>query len=102
MPDTAQVDVCVLPIYAGHAPLFPAACKATPLSQPNEIKMCCPADVWFSAEASAVWENGKAGIHTRVEKTGTSTIYVGDWGSVRGGAFVAEMETPKCGYKFAD
>lgn len=97
MPDTSQLDVCVLPIYAGHASLFPAACKATPLAQPNEIKMCCPADVLFSAEASAVWENGKAGIHSRVERMGNSTLYVGDRGNVLGGAFVAEIEKPKCG-----
>ena len=28
----SQPEVCVLPIYAGHASKFPAACKATPLN----------------------------------------------------------------------
>ena len=93
----SQPKVCVLPIYAGHASKFPSACTATPLAQPNEIKMCCPADVLLSAEASSVWENGKAGIYVRVQQMEDSTFYVGDRGHVKGGAFVAELDKPACG-----
>ena len=93
----SRPEVCVLPIYAGHASKFPAACKATRLAQPNEIKMCCPADALLSAEASSVWENGKAGIHVRVEQMGDSTLYIGDRGHVKGGALVAEFHKPTCG-----
>ena len=94
----SQPEVCVLPIYAGHASKFPAACKSTPLNQPNEVKMCCPADTLLSAEASSVWENGKAGIYVRVQQTGDSTLYIGDRGHVKGGAFVAELDKPAhCG-----
>lgn len=92
--------VCVMPIYEGHADLFPSACKATPLDQPGMVKMCCPSDALLTPDASAVWETGKSGIHARVHGAGGSTTtYVGDRGSVLGGGFVAEIRGSKddCG-----
>ena len=95
MPEMSQSEMmCVLPLYAGHVSMFPSACTATPLAQPSEVKMCCPADVLLSAEASAAWENCKAGIYTRVKHMGDSTLYVGDRGHVKGGAFVAKIDKP--------
>lgn len=90
-------SVCVLPVFAGHAKLFPSACTATPLSQPNEVKICCPPDTLLSADASAAWEAGKSGIHARVEPLHNGTLYVGDRGGVLGGALVAEVRNPHFG-----
>ena len=97
MRSSSTDTVCVMPIYAGHADLFPSACKATPLMQPNEVKICCPPDVLLTPDASSVWETGKSGIHARVVGAGkaSSTMYVGDRGNVIGGAFVADIENPQ-------
>ena len=89
--------VCVLPVFEGHANLFPKACKATKLHQPNEVKICCPSDVLLTPDASAVWETGKSGIHARVDTLQTGTLYVGDRGNVLGGGILLNQPNYRCG-----
>lgn len=89
--DSPDSMYCVMPVFAGHAALFNDRCKATDLLQPNEVKMCCPADALLTPEASAVWESAKSGMYVHVESLGQSRMYVGDRGNIKGGALIMNL-----------
>ena len=88
--EQSKQGFCVLPIFEGHAALFPSACEVTKLLQPSEVRICCPSDALLSIEASAVWESGKRGIYSSVKQDSFGrTTYIGDRGNVIGGGFYA-------------
>lgn len=90
----SDTRLCVMNISPHDVHLFPASCSETSTIG-GGVKMCCPPDTLLSREASAAWETGKSGIYARVERRGSSTLYVGDRGGVVGGAFVMRVGNDK-------